>query len=173
MKYAQILESVQLFGHCPYFPVNIYSCKQRNRCNQTVPTKISQDYPRPMLWDSLDLTKKSAATRSLNNIIPVLYSLGLFDPMSKRMHLIFLLFTYTYRDLSATCCLPGQSWICQIFFSTKKWWSGIWSEYYLWQCFATHFHCLQQSFKEFFGNRPDFIGSRTDKNRHDYSGWKS
>ena len=31
-----------------------------------------------MLWDSLDLTKKSAATRSLNNIIPVLYSLG-FD----------------------------------------------------------------------------------------------
>ena len=31
------------------FPVNIYSRKQRNRCNQTVPTKISQEYPRPML----------------------------------------------------------------------------------------------------------------------------
>ena len=48
-------------------------------------TKLSQlkyprtilDYPRPMLWDSIDLTKKSAATQSFNNIIPVLYSLGL------------------------------------------------------------------------------------------------
>ena len=29
-----------------------------------------------MLWDSIDLTKKSAVTGSLNNIIPVLYSLG-------------------------------------------------------------------------------------------------
>ena len=65
-----------MLEHCFYFPVNIYSCKQRNRCNQTVPTKISQDYPRPMLWDSIDLTKKSAVTWSLNNIIPVLYSLG-------------------------------------------------------------------------------------------------
>ena len=69
----EIFRVTSMFRHHFYFPVNIYSCKQRNRCNQTVPTKISQDYPRPMLWDSIDLTKKSAATRSLNNIIPVLY----------------------------------------------------------------------------------------------------
>ena len=49
MKCAQILESVQLFGHCLYFPVNIYSCKQRNRCNKTVPTKKYQVLPRPFL----------------------------------------------------------------------------------------------------------------------------
>ena len=78
-KERRILESVQWMGTAFYFPVNIYSCKQRNRCNQTVPTKISQDHPRPMLWDSIDLTKKSAATRSLNNIIPVLYSLDLIN----------------------------------------------------------------------------------------------
>jgi hypothetical protein len=73
------LELVQWMGTAFYFPLNIYSCKQRNICNQTVPTKISQNHPRPMLWDSIDLTKKSAATRSLNNIIPVLYSLD-FHP---------------------------------------------------------------------------------------------
>ena len=36
-------------GYCFYFPASIYSCKQQNRCNQTVPTKKSQDPPRIVL----------------------------------------------------------------------------------------------------------------------------
>ena len=46
-----------MFGYCFYFPVNIYSCKQKNRCNQTVQTKKSQDLPR-LFYNSTVLTKK-------------------------------------------------------------------------------------------------------------------
>ena len=59
-----------MFGHCFYFPVNIYSGKQRNRCNQTVPTKKSQDLSIPFL-QFYSTNQKSAATWSMNNNIPV------------------------------------------------------------------------------------------------------
>ena len=55
---GEIFRVSPVFGLSFYFPVNIYSCKQRNKCNQTVPTKRSQDLPRPFFYNSTDLTKK-------------------------------------------------------------------------------------------------------------------
>ena len=39
----EIFRVSPVFGNCFYFPVNMYSYKQRNRCNQIVLNKKSQD----------------------------------------------------------------------------------------------------------------------------------
>jgi len=59
-----VFEVGRLFWHCFYFPVIIYSCQQRNKCNQTVPTKRSQT-SKTYFYGSTDLTKKSQLPLSL------------------------------------------------------------------------------------------------------------
>ena len=131
---GEVFRVSPVFGLCFYFPVNIYSCKQRNKCNQTVPTKKSQDLPRPMLWNSIDLTKKSAATRSLNNIIPVLYSLDFETHFeASKSHLVKSLAHYQFQNrrnlISEYCQLNQNSSELHQVNQDLKWNKDLWFDY--------------------------------------------